>query len=473
MMAHTRHGRSLTALAMVLAVGGGLTACNKSEQAPAAAQAGAAAPLPEVVVVVAQNQPVERSIELAGRLRAYQVADVRPQVSGIVQQRLFTEGSMVKAGQALYRIDAASYQSNVNSAKAAVQRAQANLAALQVKAQRYKQLIGINAVSKQEYDDIAAQVALAQADLSASQASLSSSQIDLNRAIVSAPISGQTGTSNVTAGALVTASQSTAMVTIQQLDPLYVDITQSSADLLKLRAQLSSGQLDADGSANVRLTLPDGSTYPQTARLQFSNASVDETTGTVTLRAVVANPRNLLLPGMYVKAQVSQGRLPAAMLIPQQALTRTPQGDASVLVVAQDGSVSQRVVTAAFTQGDKWVVTDGLQEGERIIVAGSQKIRMIPGAPAPKVNAVLQTPESDTPAAPAANAAANPASKTDSKAESETATGMSVTDANTMPHSTTPEITPTAPSAAAPAGDQADRAAAPASSTSGTRPAQS
>ncbi|MEY4516522.1 MAG: hypothetical protein RL180_868 [Pseudomonadota bacterium] len=399
-MTDTSYPPSFTALALVLAMTGSLVACKADAPANAASAQGATAapPPPDVVVVVAQTQPVERSIELAGRLRPYQIAEVRPQASGIVLKRLFTEGENVQAGQALYQIDAASYQTAVNSAKAAVQRGQANLAALNIKAQRYKQLIGINAVSKQEYDDIMAQIALAQADLSASQANLSNAQIGLNYAVVRAPISGQSGTSTVTAGALVTASQTTPLVTIQQLDPLYVDITQSSAEMLRMRQSIANGSVERDGSTHIRLTLPDGSTYPIAGRLQFSNASVDETTGSVTLRAVIANPQHLLLSGMYVKALVNQGTLPAAMLIPQQAVTRTPQGEASVLVVGSDNTVSQRVIQAPYTQGDQWVVTSGLTRGERVIVAGSQKIRLMPNMPAPKVNPVMDQ------AAPSASA---------------------------------------------------------------------
>lgn len=395
---------SLT-LAIAAATLVGCGASNSAEKPAAAAQA--APPPPEVVVVVAQTAPVTRSLELAGRLRAYQTAEVRPQASGIILERLFTEGAQVSAGQALYRLDAATYQSALQSAEANLKRQQANLAALQVKAKRYQTLVNTSAVSKQELDDILAQVALAEADVSAAKAAVDSNKINLNYAVVRAPISGQTGTSQVTAGALVTANQANTMVTIQQLDPLYVDITQSSAELLKLRAQLSSGQLAKDGSTEIELTLPDGSVYPIKARLQFSNASVDESTGSVTLRAVVANPNRVLLPNMYITAKVSQGTLANAMLIPQQAVTRTPQGQASVLVVDPNNTVRQQIVQAAFTQGDQWVVTDGLKNGEKLIVQGSQKLRMMPGMPAPTVKPILA---SDVQAAAPANPPAQKAS---------------------------------------------------------------
>ncbi len=367
-----------------------LTACSKPDANPTAGAAAPPPPPPKVMVIVAQREPVERSIELSGRLRAYQIAEVRPQASGIIQKRLFDEGAYVKAGQPLYQIDAASYRTAVSSAEAALRRQQANLGALRITERRLKELLRSDAVSKQEYDDIQSKIALAEADIAASQASLDNTKISLNYAVVRAPISGQSGTSSVTAGALVTANQAGPMVTIQQLDPLYVDITQSSAEMLRLREQITMGNLSRNGVTDVQLTLPDNRVYPLLGRLQFANASVDETTGTVTLRAVVDNPNDLLLPGMFVKAKVSQGSVANAMLIPQQAVTRTPQGQASVLVVATDNTVSQRVVEAAFTQGNHWVVTGGLENGERLIVQGSQKIRFLPGMPAPVVTPELQ-----------------------------------------------------------------------------------
>jgi len=386
-----------------------VTACSKSESNNTASTPAAAPPAPDVVVVVAQRQPVERSIELSGRLRAYQIAEVRPQASGIIQKKLFEEGAYVRAGQPLYQIDAANARTAVSSAEAALRRQQANLNALRITERRLKQLLSSDAISKQEYDDLQAQIALAEADISASQAALDNSKINLDFATVRAPISGQSSTSSVTVGALVTASQASPMVTVQQLDPLYVDITQSSAEMLRLREQIAAGNLARNGVTNVQLTLPDNSVYPLSGRLQFANASVDETTGTVTLRAVVDNPNNLLLPGMFVKAKVSQGSIPNAMLIPQQAVTRTPQGQASVLVVGTDNTVSQRVVEAAFTQGNQWVVTSGLETGERLIVQGSQKIRFLPGMPAPVVNPVLQAaPETTTD--PAGRSTSSPAS---------------------------------------------------------------
>lgn len=403
---------SFSILVLVAALAS-LTACSKPDANAAAGASAAPPPPPEVIVMVAQRQPVERSIELSGRLRAYQIADVRPQASGIIQKRLFEEGAYVKAGEPLYQIDAANARTAVSSAEAALRRQQANLSALKITERRLKQLLSSDAISKQEYDDIQSQIALAEADIAVSQATVDNSKINLDYALVRAPISGQSGSSSVTAGALVTANQATPMVTIQQLDPLYVDITQSSADMLRLREQISAGNLARNGVTDVQLTLPDNRVYPLTGRLQFSNASVDETTGTVTLRAVVDNPNDLLLPGMFVKAKVSQGSIANAMLIPQQAVTRNPKGEASVLVVAKDNKVSQRVVNAAFTQGSDWVVTDGLENGERLIVQGSQKIRFLPGMPAPVVTPVLQQPATESmPSAPAATTPATEATAT-------------------------------------------------------------
>ncbi|XID74412.1 efflux RND transporter periplasmic adaptor subunit [Alkanindiges sp. WGS2144] len=369
----------------VLAASVSLVGCGKKEESAAGAGAGAPQmPPPEVTVIVAQKQAVEHTVDLAGRTAAYQISEVRPQVTGIVQKRLFVEGSYVKAGQPLYQIDANTYQATVSNAKAALNRQIANLNALKVKERRYKQLVGTNAISKQEYDDIAAQVALAEADVAASRATLENANISLGYATVRAPISGQTSRSNVTAGALVTAGQADPLVTIQQLDPIYVDISQSSADLLRLRQQMKQGQLSgADHSARVKLTLEDGSTYPVEGRLAFSGVSVDPASGAVTLRAIFANPSQLLLPGMYVTAKVVQGVNREAMLIPQAAVTRTPQGDANVLIINAQGIVEPRPVTTIGTQGNQWIVSGGLNDGDKVIIEGIAKVQ--PGAPAKPV----------------------------------------------------------------------------------------
>ncbi|GAC1375348.1 MAG: multidrug efflux RND transporter periplasmic adaptor subunit AdeI [Aquirhabdus sp.] len=400
-------------LLSTLSVSIALTACGKKEGAAAGGAAGAGGmPPAEVLVTVAERQPVSQFVELAGRTSAYQVSPVIPQVGGIILKRLFQEGSTVHAGQALYQIDPATAQASVAAAQAAVQRNKANLAALKVTANRYKGLIASNAVSQLDYDNALQQVALSEADLAASQATLRNSQINLDYATVRSPISGQSGVSSVTAGALVVANQATPLVTIQQMDPMYVDISQSSADLLKLRQQISAGTLSKPQSAEISLTLEDGSTYPIKGRLEFSNASVDPASGSVILRAVVPNPSGLLLPGMYVKAKLNQGVVHNGILLPQQAVTHNPKGEATVLVVATDGTVSPRTIQTSSTQGDKWIVTGGLENGERVILEGSQKAK-----PGSKVNATV-APTSDnssaTPAAstPTAAAKAEPAAPT-------------------------------------------------------------
>lgn len=380
-----------------------LTACGKKEGATAGAAAGAGAmPPAEVVVAVAERQPVSQFVELAGRTSAYQVSPVIPQVGGIILKRLFQEGSTVQAGQALYQIDPATTRASVDAAQAAVQRNKANLAALKVTANRYKGLIASNAVSQLDYDNALQQVALSEADLAASEATLRNSQINLNYTTVRSPITGQSGVSSVTAGALVVANQTTPLVTIQQNDPMYVDISQSSADMLKLRQQIASGTLSKPQSAEISLTLEDGSAYPIKGRLEFSNASVDPTSGSVILRAVVPNPSGILLPGMYVKAKLNQGVVHNGILLPQQAVTHNPKGEATVLVVAEDGSVSPRTIQTSGTQGNQWIVTGGIENGERVILEGSQKVR--PGA---KVHATVVNSSDAGAATPAASGAAN------------------------------------------------------------------
>lgn len=380
-----------------------LAGCNKKEQAAGAAGGGQPPPPTEVSVIVAQKQSVEQAVELAGRTAAYQISEVRPQVTGIVQKRLFVEGSYVHAGQPLYQIDANTYQATANNAKAALTRQIASLNALKVKERRYKQLVGTNAISKQEYDDIAAQVALADADVAASRALLENANISLGYAVVRAPISGQTSRSNVTAGALVTSGQADPLVTIQQLDPIYVDISQSSADLLRLRQKMKQGQLSgADNSTRVKLTLEDGSTYPLEGRLAFSGASVDPSSGAVTLRAIFANPSQLLLPGMYATARLVQGVNNSAYLVPQQSVMRNPQGQATVYAVSPQGDVESKNIETAGTQGDQWIVTSGLQDGDRLIYEGILKVK--PGA---KVKTVMANPQASKTTAPNQNPSAN------------------------------------------------------------------
>lgn len=364
---------ALTACALATSIA--LVGC--SDKPEGAEQAAAAQKMPptEVGVIVAQPQGVEQTVELSGRTSAYQISEVRPQASGVVLKRLFAEGSFVREGQPLYEIDANTNRANLDSAKASLVRQQANLNALRVKADRYRQLVGINAVSKQEYDDVQAQVKLAQADVAASEAAVKNAQINLGYSTVRSPISGQSGRSSVTAGALVTANQADALVTIQQLDPIYVDINQSSAELLRLRQQLSKGSIDRSNNTKVRLKLEDGSLYPVEGQLAFSDASVNPDTGTITVRAVFSNPNQLLLPGMYATAQIVQGVIPNAILVPQAAITRTPTGQATAMVVNAKNVVETRQIETAGVQGKDWIVTKGLQTGEKVIVDGVAKVK--------------------------------------------------------------------------------------------------
>ena len=364
---------ALTACALATSIA--LVGCSKDPKGAEQAAAAQQMPPTEVGVIVAQPQSVEQTVELSGRTSAYQISDVRPQTSGVVLKRLFAEGSYVREGQPLYEIDSSTNRANLDSAKASLVRQQANLNALQIKANRYSQLVGINAVSKQEYDDIKAQVQLAQADIAASQAAVKNAQISLGYSTVRSPISGQSGRSSVTAGALVTASQADPLVTIQQLDPIYVDINQSSAELLRLRQQLSQGTIDRSNNTKVRLKLEDGSFYNVEGNLAFSDASVNPDTGTVTLRAVFSNPNHLLLPGMFTNAQIVQGVIPNAILVPQVAITRTPTGQATAMIVNAKGIAEVRPIETAGIQGKDWIVTKGLQAGEKVIVDGVAKVK--------------------------------------------------------------------------------------------------
>lgn len=350
--------------------------CN---QQPAAAPP-AQAPAVEVYTVAAQPLPI--TTELPGRTSAYQVAEVRPQVSGIIQKRLFVEGANVTAGTSLYQIDAATYQATVNSAQATLAKAQANLLTSQPKVARYKELVEIEGVSKQEYDDAVAANEQAKAEVAAAQAALETATINLKYTQVSAPISGRIGRSSVTPGALVTANQTTALTTVQQLDPIYVDVTQSSNDLLRLKREMDSGSLkkSGNGQAKVTLLLADGTTYAESGKLQFSDVTVDQGTGNVTLRALFPNPKFDLLPGMYVRAVLESGVNEKAIVVPQRGVSRNQKGQATALVLNKENIVEPRVIETSGTIGDKWLVTSGLAEGDRVIVEGLQKVK--PGAPA-------------------------------------------------------------------------------------------
>lgn len=358
--------RHLPALALLLLAAG----CGAKEQKKAP-------PVPEAGYVVLTTQEVPLEVELAGRTTAFETSDVRPQVNGIVKARRFVEGSVVKQGQTLYEIDPSVYQAAVAQAQANVANSQAQLTAAEAKAQRYKPLADIEAVSKQDYTDAVAAAKQAAAQLAQNRAALQSAQINLRFTKVPAPISGRIGRSLVTTGALVTNGQATALTTIERLDPMYVDIQQSSADVLKLRQELSRGGVTPSGT-NVELILEDGSRYPLTGHLEFAEAIVDPNTGSVTLRARFPNPQGLLLPGMFVRARFSQATAPNAILVPQAAVSRDPRGEATVVVIGPDNKAQLRTVTTSQTVGDKWLVTSGVAAGDRVVTEGLDRVR--PGA---------------------------------------------------------------------------------------------
>jgi membrane fusion protein (multidrug efflux system) len=367
----------IPALAAVSLVAAAVLAACGEPQAQVAPPAAAAAPPVGVVTLAAASVPIVT--ELPGRTSPYLMAEVRPQVTGIVLERGFVEGSLVRAGQPLYRIDPAPYEATLASALAAQAKAEANLTSATTRAQRQAELVAMQAVSRQDHEDAQAALKQAQAELQAARAAVDTARIDLARTRVASPIAGRIGKSSVTQGALVTANQATALATVQQLDPIYVDVTQSSADLLRLRRELGPGAAAAGSApAKVTLRLEDGSAYPLPGRLQFSDVTVDPGTGSVTLRALFPNPDGVLLPGMYVQAQVAEGTREGAILAPQQGVSRNAKGEAVALVVGAGGKLEQRTVVPERTVGDRWLVSAGLQPGDRLVVDGLQKVR--PGA---------------------------------------------------------------------------------------------
>lgn len=355
-------------LAVALAGIAMLAGCHGNEGAAPAAAA------PEVGVVTIQPASTTLTTELPGRVSASLVAEVRPQVGGIVQKRLFAEGSEVKTGDVLYQIDAASYQAAYDNARGAVAKSRASLVTAKLKAQRYKALLDIKGVSQQDYDDAKASLDAYEAEVISNEAALRSARIDLQRTRVTSPITGRIGRSSVTAGALVTASQTTALATVQQLDTVYVDVVQSSAELLRLRRRLAEGTLQ-HGAADVKLVLEDGSTYAQSGRLQFTDVSVEQTTGAVTLRATFANPGHQLLPGMYVRAVLQEGVDDEALLVPQKGVSRDGKGNPTVMVLDRDNRIHVRQVSTSRSTGGNWVVASGISAGDRVVVDGLQKVR--------------------------------------------------------------------------------------------------
>ena len=391
--------RSLLPLVLV-----GLSACGKGGGNAPAAAAAAAPPPAEVGVITVATGDVGLVTELPGRLEASRVAEVRARAAGIVQQRLFREGSDVRAGQVLYRIDSAPYAAAHASSQANVAKAQANLAQASALAQRYKPLVEANAISKQEYANAVAAEKTAEADVAAARAALRTTEINLGYASVTAPISGRIGRSLVTEGALVGQGEATPLAQIQQINPLYVNFTQPVTEVMNLRRALEQGRLKRAGNegAQVRILLEDGSEHPQPGKLLFADLSVDQNTGQVTLRAEVPNPGAMLLPGMYVRVRLEQAKASNAMLVPQQAVTRSPQGD-SVMVVDKQGKVSPRTIKIGGSQNGDWVVLSGLVPGEQVMVDGFQKLR--PGA------AVKPVPFNAAGAGPAGTAAVPVASR--------------------------------------------------------------
>lgn len=407
---------ALTACALATSIA--LVGCSKDQKD--AQQAGASQQMPptEVGIIVAQPQSVEQSVELSGRTTAFEVSEVRPQTSGIILKRLFAEGSYVREGQALYELDSRTNRATLDNAKAALLQQEANLSSLKTKLNRYQQLVSSNAVSKQEYDDLVGQVRVADAQVAAARAQVKNAEVDLGYSTIRSPISGQTNRSTVTVGALVTANQADPLVTIQRLDPIYVDINQSSTELLRLRQQLSKGSLDSSNNTRVKLKLEDGSYYPIEGRLAFSDASVNTETGTVTIRAVFPNPNHLLLPGMFANAQIVQGVIPNAILIPQAAITRTPTGQAMAMIVDAKGAIEARPVTTVGVQGLNWIVTEGIKTGEKIVVDGIAKVKAGQTVSAKPYQPQTEAPKASAPASAEKPKAQQAESNTEQKATS-------------------------------------------------------
>ncbi|CAM3194946.1 Toluene efflux pump periplasmic linker protein TtgA [Sphingomonas antarctica] len=353
------------ALASILVL---LSACQGKQDNPA--------PPPTAVgYVVVSEQAVALSTELPGRTAPFETSDVRPQVNGLIRARLFTEGDLVHAGQPLYRIDPAPYQAQVASARAALAKARASIASSAALARRYGELVKINAIARQEYENAQGTAAGNRADVAAQQAALQAAEIDLSRTTIRAPISGRIGRSLATTGALVTASQADPLTTISRLDPIYVDIQQSSTDLLRLREQLLAGQVARTGPTQVRVKLETGTIYPQTGTLRLTDVTVNPTTGSQTVRAIIPNDAGLLLPGMFVRAVLPQGTQSRAILVPQRAVSRDERGNATVMVVGAGNKAEPRVLQTSRAQGDNWIVTSGLKPGDKVIVEGGMMLR--------------------------------------------------------------------------------------------------
>jgi membrane fusion protein, multidrug efflux system len=352
-----------------------LAACKEEQARPAEM------PPAQVTVLPLKPEQVAITTELPGRTNAFRVAEVRPQVGGVVLSRLFAEGAEVKAGQPLYQIDPAPYQAALQSAEASLARAEATAASARTTVNRYQPLVRARAVSQQDLDNAVATLRQGEADIASARASITTAKLNLGYTQVNAPIGGRTSRSAITPGALVTADQTTSLLTITQLDPIYVDLTQPTSTLLRLKHELAAGRLRrvADDQAEVHLILEDGTEYPQPGRLQFSEVIVDQGTGSVTLRAVFPNPDGMLMPGMFVRARLEEGVAEDALLVPQQAVSRNAKGEATALLLGADGKAQPRIIRADRAVGNRWLVTEGLAANDRVIVEGMQRIR--PGAP--------------------------------------------------------------------------------------------
>lgn len=378
----TKHARFSLLPSFIIFSAALLAGCN--DQGDTQAHPGE----PQVTIDVVETAPLAVTTELPGRTSAFRIAEVRPQVSGIVLKRNFTEGSDVEAGQSLYQIDPATYQADYDSAKGELAKSEAAAAIAHLTVKRYVPLVGTKYISQQEYDQALADARQSDAAVVAAKAAVESARINLAYTKVTSPISGRLGKSNVTEGALVTNGQSTELATVQQLDPIYVDVTQSSNDFMRLRQSVEQGSLHKDSaSSTVELVMENGQVYPLKGTLQFSDVTVDESTGSITLRAVFPNPQHSLLPGMFVRARIDEGVQPNAILVPQQGVTRTPRGDAMVMVVNDKSQVEARNVVAAQAIGDKWLISEGLKPGDKVIVSGLQKAR-----PGVKVKATTDAP---------------------------------------------------------------------------------
>jgi len=404
-----------------------LSACgSKDDAAKAGPGAGAKMPPPQVGVITTKFQPVALETELPARVQAIRVAEVRARVNGVVLKRLFTEGSVVKQGQSLFQIDPEPYQAQLNAAQAAVGRAQANLTSTAAVVERYKPLVEANAVSKQEYTNAVAAQKQAEADVNSAKAQARLAKINVDYANVYAPISGRIGRALVTEGALVSATEATQMALIQQTDAMFLNITQSASELQNLRKK--AGGKGIDSAIPVTVVLDDGTVLPRKGKLLFSDVTVDETSGQVTLRAQVDNADNALLPGQYVRVRLAQAELPAGILIPQQAVTRGGQNGDTLMVIGADNKPVSRTVKIASQEGANWVVVDGLKEGERVMVDGFQKLQMLP--PGTPVQPVAWTPQNSN-TAPAA--AGNPAQPNATGAAATAAAGGARTPATGTP----------------------------------------